>query len=277
MDEQRKPHISKSQLEMFLKCPEQYRRRYIEGEKRPPSIHAHRGSGFHGGVEVNYRQKIETHEDLPTKEIVEAAAEVFDNRVKMEGTAFSKEEISVGIKKVIGEHKDMTVRLATFWADNVAASYQPTMIEETIRVEMPQASRDLFAIIDIAAEGDLVIDMKTAAKSKPKDAADQSTQLTINAVCFKAKTGRFPEKVILDTIVDSKSGTKRQLLKSERDVDDIRALSNKLNVVMASIETGLFPPAPEGSWWCSEKWCGYWGDCAYVNPKRFVQIDLGSG
>lgn len=270
-----KPHRSKSQIEMYLRCPEQFRRRYIAGEKRPPSIHAHRGSGFHGGVERNYKQKILSREDLPVSDIVESAVAAFEERLESDGVSFSQEDESRGIKNVIGEAKDMTARMSQFWGKEVAPLYQPAMVEEKVTIALPGATHDLMGIIDIATEDGEIRDMKTAAKAKPKDAADTSLQLTIYAVAYTAKTGKLPTKVALDTIVDSKSGVKYQPLESTRTVDDLKVLANKLNVVEKAIETDVFPPAPEGSWWCSERWCGYWHDCPYVNQKERTIIDLG--
>jgi hypothetical protein len=68
-----KPHLSQTQLTMYEKCGESYRRRYCdcEGEKIPPGIALVKGTGVHGGSKANFKQKIETKEDLSRKKIID--------------------------------------------------------------------------------------------------------------------------------------------------------------------------------------------------------------
>src|SRR5580700_2286114 len=74
----RKPFLSPTQLEMFSRCGEQYRRRYIEHEIIPPGIAMAKGKGFHAGAEHNMRQKLETGVDLSVAEIVDVAVTSFE-------------------------------------------------------------------------------------------------------------------------------------------------------------------------------------------------------
>ncbi len=106
-----KPHLSATQLEMYWRCPEQYRRRYIEHEVVPPGISALTGRAIHRGAETNFRQKIESHADLPAKDIVEAAVAGFDVDV-LGGYMLSADEASRGVAIVLGEAKDQTAQLA---------------------------------------------------------------------------------------------------------------------------------------------------------------------
>jgi len=34
-----------------------------------------------------------------------------------------------------------------------------------------------------------------------------------------------------------------------------------VNQVHRAIKAGVALPAPEGAWYCSKKWCGYWEQC----------------
>ena len=60
-------HISVSQIKMFLRCPLQYKYRYIDNLKIPPTGSLLLGSSVHSSLEGNYRQKIETKQDLMTR------------------------------------------------------------------------------------------------------------------------------------------------------------------------------------------------------------------
>lgn len=261
-----KPHISYSQLDMFWRCPEQYRRRYIEKELSPPGIALLQGTGLHRGAEGNFRQKIETRSDLPKSEIVDMAVAAFEE-AQAGGYSLSEEESSVGADKTLGEAKDQLVRLAEVHAQEQAPEYQPTSVEHSTRIIFPNATHDLLAVTDLRDDRDRVTDFKTAARKKPENEVHSSIQLTIYAAAFQIDVGRPPSEVRLDVLTKTKNPS-RQLLRSDRTRPDFQALVNRVNVTLAAINSGNFPPASPGAWCCSPRWCGFWSTCRFVNPER---------
>lgn len=272
--EPEKPHLSATQLEMFWRCPESYRRRYIEGERIPPGIALITGKAFHAGAETNFRQKIESHADLPQKEIVEVAAAAFDAEAAA-GYLLSDDEASRGAKNVLGEAKDMTVKLARCHAQEQAPDYQPVAVEHKTRIVFPQATHDLLAITDLRDSKRRVVDLKTAARKMPQTAADSSTQLTIYAAAHQIDTGEPASEVRLDVVTKTKNPA-RQVIVSQRDRADFQALINRVNSTLNAIHVGAFTPASPGSWACSPKWCGYWSTCPFINQARREAAE-GSG
>lgn len=265
--ETRKPHLSASQLESYCRCPEAYRRRYLDGDIIPPGIAMLKGTGFHAGAKANFSQKIETHRDLPAEDIVAAAVADFETQTKG-SVSFTDDEIGRGVQNVIGEATDDLSAMARAHAEQQAPDYQPRMVEQSIRIELPNAPRDLLAIIDLADDYNRIVDFKTAGKSKSQSDADTSVQLTVYAAAFEHETGESPSEVRLDTIVRTTKATKRQVLSSSRDGNDFSALARRMNVVTSAIAAGSFPPATPGAWWCGPKWCGYFHTCPYVNSER---------
>ena len=261
-----KPHISATQLEMFWRCAEQYRRRYIEGERIPPAVAMLVGTALHKGAEHNFSQKIESHRDLPAAQIVEAAVAGFD-AAQEGGYALTEEEAGRGAKIVLGLAKDQAAALAQCHAAEQAPDYQPVAVEHSTRIVFPQASHDLLGITDLRDNQGRVTDLKTAARKMPVAAADESTQLTIYAAAYQVDTGEAPKEVRLDVVTKTKKPA-RQLLRSSRTRADFQALVNRVNVTLATIAAGNFPPASPGSWQCSPKWCGYWATCKFVNSER---------
>lgn len=80
------PHLSVSQLQMWNRCPEQYRQRYVLGRKERPGAALIVGSAFHKTVEQDFGQKMATGGDLlPDKEVVEAYHGNFDREVERAG------------------------------------------------------------------------------------------------------------------------------------------------------------------------------------------------
>ena len=267
----RKPHLSPSSLEMYAKCGEQFRRRYIEGDKIPPGVSMLRGTGVHAGVEANMRQKIDTYRDLPVSDVVDAAVAKFDLELAG-GYSLSPDETSRGATIVIGESRDTVATLAELAGEQLCPQYQPKFVEQAVRVELPDSSHDLFGVLDLADDQARVIDVKTSAKSMAQDAAEDSVALTAYSAFHKVLTGEFPAELRLEVLVNTKT-PKRQTLVSQRDDRDLQALAARVERVTAGLQAGIFAPAPTGAWWCGAKWCGYHSTCPFVNPGRAAQGD----
>lgn len=258
-----KPHISPTQLDSYCRCPEAYRRRYLEGEIIPPDIARLKGKGFHAGAETNMRQKLETREDLPAGEIVDAAVAGFE-AAAAGGYVLAEDETEASV----GQAKDSLVGMAKCHATDQAPDYQPVLVEKAVRIELP-GPRDLLGIIDLADDKRRVVDFKTAARKKRQEDADSSVQLTTYAAAYHAETGEPPASLRLDSVVQTAGGkTYRDVLDTERTPADLAALAHRINAVTGAIEAGSFPPASPGSWWCSPRFCGYWSTCPYVNAER---------
>lgn len=267
----RKPHLSPSSMEMLSKCGEMYRRRYVEHDKRPPGIAGIRGTGVHRGLEVNWRQKVETRRDLPATEIVDAAVAGFEATLKG-GYELHADEADRGATVVIAEAKDTVATLAELAADEMCPEYQPSIIEQAVRIYLPHSSHDLLGVIDMADDKGRIVDVKTAAKSKAKDEADGSVQLTVYAAFHKVVTDELPRDLRLEVLVDSKT-PKRQTLVTQRDGADLAALGARIDAATRAIQAGVYVPATPGAWWCSGKWCGYHSTCKFVNGGRGPQGD----
>lgn len=262
-----KKHISNSQLELYWKCGEAYRRRYCENDKTPPGVALLIGSGVHTGAEVNFKQKVDSFRDLPASDIVDVAVAGFDQRLSVDGYSLSKEDESIGVQKSLGKARDTVAALAELHADEQAQDYQPRDVEKATTILLPTCSRDLVAITDLRDVDGRVIDLKTAARKPNADEADRSLQLTIVAAAYKVDYGNECKDVRLDVLTKTKE-PQRHVMISQRDDSDYLALASRINVTVAAIEAGSFTPASPSHWACSSKWCGYFRTCPYVNPRR---------
>lgn len=261
-----KPYLSASQMDMLCRCGEQYRRRYVENDIIPPGIAMLKGTGLHGAAEANMRQKIDSHVDLPVQDIVETAVETFKTQLHG-GYSLSEAEESVGATKVLSEAIDDLATMADVHATEQAPDYQPTMVEQAVRIELP-GERDLLGIIDLADDQHRVVDFKTSKRKKRQTDADDSVQLTVYAASYQAVVQHPPSLVRLDTVVSTKTRCERQVLNSQRDGKDFAALAARINMATQAIAKGVFLPAAPGSWACSPAYCGYWNSCGFVNAAR---------
>lgn len=285
----KKPYISPSQLNTFENCGEAYRRRYIEKEIIPPGVAALRGGGVHKGAEMNFKQKIESRVDLPKKDIVDRAVAEFDGRMKADGLFLDAEAAARGKDIVVGEERDTTARLAGLFRDTVAPIYQPTTVETTIKIELPNSPRDLLGILDLtgiikapeavmevidpaAPEG--IVDYKTGKKTKSQAEFDSSAQITIYDLSYRAKHGKPPAFLRVEQLIDTKV-PKRVLTETTRTIADIKPAVARVNAMISGLEKGVFMPANAGAWNCSPRWCGYYTTCAFVNAERRAAAAAG--
>lgn len=264
MTEEKRRHMSASQLEMFARCPESWRRRYLEKDIIPPKLAMLKGSAVHAGAEHNMRQKIESHQDLPTTEIIDAAVSCYEEKVKHDGYQLGKDETANDVAK----QKDGVALMAATHAAEQAPDYQPVAVEQRFRIDLPDISHDLVGVIDLVTDKGEVIDFKTSKKFYSENDVEVSPQLSL----YAAAQNQEEVTVKLDILVEPtvKNPVRRQVVEAKRDKTDLPIIARRVTVVSKTIDAGLFPPAAVGSWWCSESWCGYWSTCPYVNSERIA-------
>jgi hypothetical protein len=261
----KKPHISQTQLVMYEKCGEQYRRRYLEKDIVSPGFALLKGRAVHDGARANFRQKIESHIDLPKKEVIDISVAVLGTELH-KGFAMTPDEEKIGKDIMIDTTQQSVITLAGLFIDQVAPEYQPEMVEVEQRIVLEAASHDLVAKMDLADILKRVVDLKTSTKKKPADEVHTSEQLTFYALVYLAVKGYLPAAVLLENLIDKKE-PERQVLQSQRDQKDLQTLICRLNTMIGGLKAGVFIPAPASSWACNPRWCGYAPTCQYYSNR----------
>ncbi len=126
-------YVSASSLKMYVRCPEQWRRRYVLGHKAPPNSNMLWGGADHRAVGANYEQKIESEKDLPVKEVQERFATELD-----EGIAQADDEIEWAGKDLEGKTPaqardfilDRGANLVGMYQEQVAPVTFPSSVEQ---------------------------------------------------------------------------------------------------------------------------------------------------
>lgn len=273
-----KKHLSHSQLDMISKCGEQWYQRYVMGRKIPPGVALIIGSSVDVPISANMISKAIDHELLPEETIKDLASDKADEI--WETVELTEEEIKIGKAVVKGETKDMTVALSLLHAREFAPKIQPKFYESDqgmvpavqrwFRLEFEGYDYDLVGVMDLQEEG-YIHDTKTAGKSPDADQVHTSLQLTSYALAAEVIDGEVEPEVGLDVLV--KTATPKAVqFKSKRSQADYDVLFRRMEAATEAIEKGVFIPARPDDWWCSKKWCGYYGTCKYVNRSRMVQI-----
>jgi hypothetical protein len=110
------PHLSASQLAMFARCPEQYRRRHVLRQKERCGAAMLIGGVDHKTHEHNFRQKITTRQDVPLAELEDVYASVFDKKIDEEG---GESEIAWGDDNY-SRAKDQGIKLVRAYHEHVS-------------------------------------------------------------------------------------------------------------------------------------------------------------
>jgi hypothetical protein len=179
------PHLSNSQVEMYIRCPRQYYYRYIEGLKEAPGFSLAQGLSGHAALELNNLTKIKSGEDLPTKEVIERMSDEWTERYKDAAGEMvlvdpaDKKLRKATPKDVDASRRDLGHRLSIYMEDN-APSIQPEGAEERHEVEI--AGIPLLAFTDLrVANGvwDYKFGNSRSTSYAKRPAVDKSLQLSL--------------------------------------------------------------------------------------------------
>ncbi len=272
-------HLSASSFGMWARCPEQWRRRYILGQKEAPGAAQILGSGFHIAQEHNFRQKIESHEDLAVAEIVEAFHHGWDTKIEDAGGV---NEISWGSDKP----DTLRARGATLTSadrEQVSPKLQPEAVELAISLELEGIPVPIQGHIDLVGQYEngvpwdpdyavepTTVDYKTSSKSVSKLKEDWGIQARI----YQAHTKRPIEYHVAVKTATPKIQTPIDVpgLKLEYDVNQIALMHRTLQryVKQMLMYWERFGPdevwpsgAPFYGWACG--YCGFAASCALRN------------
>lgn len=225
-------HLSVTQLKMYLRCPLQYKFRYIDGLKIPPASALTLGKSIHSALEVNYIRKIKTKDDLPIKQLTDLFSDFWDSGVKE--TVFEEDEKP-------GQVKDEGIGLISAYHKQVSPAIQPKIVEKEFELSFQNVDYTLKGRLDLVDSQDIIIDHKTTKRSMPEDSAANDIQLTCYAFAYRQVFGLQENALRFDVMVRNKI-PKIQQLPTQRTQEDIDRFLKILAYVSKAIKTGIFYP-----------------------------------
>jgi hypothetical protein len=250
MDQKNKlPEYHQSSLGMFLKCPKQYMFRYMMNLVLPPKAALTVGSAVDCGSTFNFKQKIESKTDLKVDDVLDVYSTEFDKR--------APETIWDGENS--DKQKDLGAKLVKLHHEVAAPKIQPVAVQESFRIET-DAGYAIAGTLDLRDENKIVRDTKTSSKSYSEDAVSDSIQAAMYDFASEVKNGEKPEGFAFDVLVKTKE-PKYQEVRGVVSQAQRERLFESINIMHKQIQRGEFQYAPEGAWWCSKDWCGYYSMC----------------
>lgn len=285
-------HISASSLKTFVRCPEQFRRRYLLGEKQPPAAAHLWGRADHAAIELNFKQKIESHVDLPLEDVQLAFATTLDEEVAEAGglnELLWKPDERGSKKKVMADVKDRGVAGVTEYHRVASPIVQPEAVEESFvipperigtpveihgRVDLLAAASggSVLDVTDLSGEPATVlprriVDRKTAAKKASKLNAEWSMQAAVYQLAFwlphewqvTVKTQK-PYVMVGDEHLMMKASPYRKRWVERYVLTLVKQLA------WCYVEFGAEQPWPGAlmhDWACAPAYCGFRATCPW--------------
>ena len=238
------PVLSPSQVRCFFDCPARWWFKYgLQLPERKNSSLA-LGLAVHQALEVNFREKIETHEDLETTGVVIVFREAWMEQVPE--TEFTADE-SQGELRRLGE------RLVAKYMDEVAPKVEPAAVELEVQGEISGvAVRGRVDVVDV--EGRL-IDFKTASRRPSSISPDYAFQLAT----YRQITPGASGAVRIDSLVKTQT---IHIVQQAYTVEepDIRATQVLYPMAQKAMGSGMYCPNRQ-SLLCSQKYCSFWKHC----------------
>lgn len=244
--------ISVSQVNAYLACPLKYRFQYID--KLPPPWRAAAlafGSSIHAAVE--WFHKARQDGKAPTAEEVITIFDADWYAANLEPLVFSDRDS----KEILAEKGRAMLQVYLAESDGKV----PRLIEERFEIDLVDPSTGeafdlrLRGVIDLVEDDDLLVDLKTAARTIEDGGLERHLQLSTYALAFYLTFRRIP-RLRLDILLKTKT-SRLERHETMRTVEDLGWTARLIAGVGRAIEAGHFFPNP--SWRCTE--CEYFAEC----------------
>jgi len=244
--------LSSSQVTAYLGCPLKYRFRYVDRIPAPwrPAALAF-GSSIHAAVEWFHRERLGGRTPPVEKVIAIFNADWYAQNV--EPLVFSDRE-SKDLLTTRG--RDM---LAVYVAETDGR--MPVLIEEAFEVDIADPTNGelldvrLRGFMDLVEAGEIVTDLKTAARGFSAGDVARHLQLSIYALVYLLLHDRLP-KLRLDVLLKTRE-PRLDRHETTRTLEDLAWTARLIRQVGSAIESGHFFPNP--SWRCGD--CEYFAHC----------------
>jgi hypothetical protein len=246
---------SASSIATFLRCAKQWEYAYIYEYKRPPSLRMIIGTSAHAAAEVNYKQKIETREDLPLDDALDVFSDAFDSAV---GEA--QADIEDG-KETTGEAKDSGIKTLSVYHEEVAPGIQPLWVEHEGLIHVNDVPYSY--TIDLVDDKGRVRDHKYT-KRRPQGAGDYRLNMIGYALGYRNETGETETDVVLDYMVRTQTPYHWPVASNGPVPEKAEiAFAGVLAMVDQAVHEGTFLPTGLTNHACG--WCGYRDICSYYS------------
>lgn len=172
-------HFSASSAKMAVRCPEQWRQRYVRGIKTPPALAMVLGRADHAAIEQSMRDKITSWEDWPVKDVVDYFHTALDEDIERNG---GLEEIEVpdadgkaAKVKVLDKERFVRSKIVEVYHRDTSPTVQPVAVEEEFAIQVPELPVHVIGYLDLVVvdadlggNGEYIVDRKYGKRLRSK-------------------------------------------------------------------------------------------------------------
>lgn len=266
-------NLSHSSIDNYLRCPEKWRRRYLEREYEPRAGHLIVGSAVHTAETQSYSDQVTTGEPHILERVMDDYSTSFSQEVRGES------EVDWG-DSTPGQAKDRGANMLSYYHKIIPPKIKPKKTEAEFNIRLQPSYKwtikgyvdvigdidDGFTLIENASQ-----DLKTVKRATNQDDLDNSIQGTLYtyAQMLEDPTLSYIPFVVHELKLTPKTNvsstrllqTYRTREQGERYLERVAQVAREIDWRM---ETGNWQGAPPGAWWCRSTYCGFYGTCPYA-------------
>lgn len=252
-------HSSQRTLRM---CPRKWRFQYIENVYSPPSGAMLAGSAAGAAANACDHHYIEEGEFLEPDATLDVFSDEWDERIEREGSDADWGADRPGDLKdqTAGALRDYSARILSELPKPIAVEREARLVYEGI---------EFVAYLDREQADGSIADRKVKGKRMSQADADSDSQPTGYMAVRRAESEDGlelePTGFEFHTLIRQKTKRYAEVIPTERtneQLDDFLAgIYRAAEEIEFRAETDNWSYAPDGAWWCSEKFCGYWDRC----------------
>lgn len=247
--------LSVSSISEWRRCPERWRRRYLEGELEPASPAMVAGSAVGETEAASYLDQAKFGEPWPTDQALDHFATVFDHRAANEPVEWGDERP--------GEVKDRAAAALRAYHTQVPHTLRPAAVERKVEMRIGDLPWPVVGYLDLETADGRVHDLKLQRRKMTQQDADGSLQASCYLAARRAEGNPAPS-FLFHSIVQTKQ-PQVELVETRRTIDRLNRFVELCVITAAQIvqacELDMWAPADPGSWVCSERYCGFWQAC----------------
>lgn len=258
------PRLHPSWVSEYTLCGYKFYLRRIQ-KKRFTRVSAAVGTGCHKTMErVNYGKL--AGQTVTKEEGADVSVAAYDEAIQ--------EAECLDTQGAVDKGRDEAAVGGGSVVSVVSPRIRTPVLVESVRVatfDTEEGPVELAGTIDYATEekGRLIVrDLKTVRRAKKPDWAHGLGQLSAYGILLQGGGHEWPAGFVVDQLRVAARGWLYEPLATTRTEADYLAFWQRVQGVLRGIKAGVFQPAAEGAWNCSERWCEYWTSCPFVAGRR---------
>lgn len=156
------PVFSASAMGMLIRCPEQYRQRYVLGLKRPPGAAMVWGRADHEAIGDHFRAVLDTGNGLERQDVLDRFVHYVEQEIEDAGGP-SEIQWKANPTTEIDTIKKVGSAMVSAYHTELAPTVEPQAVEQEIEVHDSRWAVPVVGYVDIV-EADTLIERKTTSR-----------------------------------------------------------------------------------------------------------------